>query len=169
MKNLILMCCLLLFLNCKKDQQKDTSVLKQTDRNTKKGTIKLTLEDKTYVYDNIDWGKSRIKNEEDIRLSIRQEGLPQIKFRFPDIEKSLAGGQSTFEIPDIYRKGFSPITLNFIVTIKDKKGEAITFRKGQIKANFKNNHFEMEFDGEGGPTLDDSKIYAISGIVNINI
>lgn len=171
MKNLMVLCCLLLFLNCKEKEQKETSVLKQTVIKTKNGAIELIIDSKTYVYDNIDWEKSGIKNDGDIRLSIRQGDLPKIIFKFPDIEKSLTDGQDTFEIPDVHRKGFSPITLNFIMNKEEegKKQEAVSFRKGKIKVSFKNNQLKMEFEGEGGPTLDDSKIYPISGTVNINI
>lgn len=168
MKNIMLICCFLLLIACKKEQSKEIEIseIKQT-KNASKGTVELSMDGKIYVYDDIDWKKSRIKNEEDIRLSIRQEGLPQLKLRFPDIEKSLEDGQDTFQIPDVHRRGFSPITLNFIVTIEDNKSEAITFRKGQVKASFKNSHFIMEFNGEGGPTLNAEIIYPIKGTINI--
>lgn len=55
------------------------------------------------------------------------------------------------------------------MTIKDKKSKAIIFCKGTVNVNFKNKYFTMEFNGEGGPTFDNSTTYPISGSVNINI
>jgi len=169
MKKIILISCIVLFFNCKKERSDKTQQAKKDIKITAKGTIELTLDGKTYIYDDINWEKSRIKNEKNLRLFIRHDELPEIQFRFPDIEKSLADGQNTFDIPDLYRRGFLPITLNFIVTIKDKKREAVTFRKGEIKASFKNNNLKIVFDGEGGPVLDAKTIYSISGTININI
>jgi len=161
----------MLLFACKKEQskEKETAEVKQTSKKASKGTVQLTMDGKTFVYDDIDWKKSRIKNKENVRLSIRQEGLPQIMFRFPDIEKSLAGGPDSFELPDVHRHGFSPITLNFIMTLDDKKREAISFRKGLVKASFKNNYLQIEFNGNGGPTLDDKINYPITGTLDINI
>ena len=165
MKKIILISCIVLFFNCKKEQSDKTLKVKKDTKITANGTIELTLDGKTYIYDNINWKKSRIKNEKNLRLSIRQEELPEIQFRFPDIEKSLDNGQDTFSIPDLYRRGFSPITLIFVQKIKDKKRKVVTFRKGEITVNFKNNHLKVEFNGEGGPALDAKTIYPI----NINI
>jgi len=169
MKKIILISCIALFFNCKKKQSDKTLQVKKETKITAKGTIELTLDGKTYIYDDINWEKSRIKNEKTLRLIIRQDELPQIQFRFPDIEKSLADGKDTFSIPDLYRRGFLPITLNFIVTIKDKSSEAVTFRKGKIKASFISNNLKITFDGEGGPALDAETIYPITGTININI
>lgn len=165
-----LICCLTLFISCKNEQPQEIEVsqLKETTKNDQKGTIEVSMDGKTYVYNNIDWKKSRIKNEEDILLSIRQNGLPRVMFKFPDIEKSLRDGQNTFKIPDVNRRGFSPITLNFILSTNDKKREAITFRKGQVKASFNDNHFVLKFEGQGGPTLDGKINYPIRGILDIN-
>lgn len=168
MKNIILVCSLLILISNSKERPAKASAFKKEDSEIKKDT-ELTLNGKTYVYDNINWEKSSVKNEKDIRLSIWQEGLPQIKFRFPEVKRSLADGQGTFKIPDIHRRGFSPITLNFIVALRDKKRVAVSFRTGVVIVSFTKENFTMEFSGEGGPTLDDSTTYPISGTVNINM
>jgi hypothetical protein len=140
----------------------------------KKGTMKIILDGKTYNYNDINWKKSRINYDNDkIRLSIRQDDFPQLMFSFPYVKKSLVNGQGFFKIPDIHRRVSAPITLNFIVrTTNDKnskKSEAVTLRQGQIKISLNNNKLEVEFEGEGGPTLRSSITYAISGTINMNL
>lgn len=135
-----------------------------------RGTMTLTLDKDTYQYDSIDWEKSRVKNEEDIRLSIRQNDLPQIKFNFPDVEKSMSSHQQTFQIPDIQRgAAVSPITLNFVVLLEGTEREAVTFREGQIMVSLKNNRLQFEFEGAGGPALDSSIVYPIRGKADLTI
>ncbi|WP_123897352.1 hypothetical protein [Aureibaculum marinum] len=168
MKNITLLFCFLLCIACKKEQSKQivTTKVKRTVKTTE-GTISLSLDGKTYIYDNIDWRKSKIINKENVKLSIRQEGFPIVQFMFPDIKKSLADGQEIFEIPDVHRPGFLPITLIFTMTKKDK--EVITFRKGQVKVSFNDNHLIVEFTGEGRPMSDSKTIYPIEGTINVNL
>ncbi|MGB5437359.1 MAG: hypothetical protein WBM98_15795 [Maribacter sp.] len=138
-------------------------------KNVSKGTMKLVLDGKTYVYDNIDWEKSRVKYDDDISLSLVQERMPQLKFRFPDVKESLTA-QNNFKLPDIHR-GKLPISINFILYLKEegKSREAWTFRTGELEAHLKNDRLQMSFEGVGGPSLDATKIYPISGSINIQL
>ena len=128
----------------------------------------VTLNDQTFIYDNIDWDKTRIKFEEDLRITLRQGDLPQIRFKFPDIVKTLETGQTSFEFPDVHRRGFSPITLNFIRKT-EAKNEAITMRKGKLEANLNGDILYLIFEGIGGPALDSDISYPISGNLLIKV
>ncbi|MBD1262186.1 hypothetical protein HZY62_16415 [Maribacter polysiphoniae] len=162
-----------LSLSCKEDKNhpENSTPLDQKERTKTafNGTMKLVIDGKTYQYDDIDWEKSRVKYDDNIRLSLVQERMPQLKFRFPEVKESLAA-QSTFKLPDIHR-GKLPISINFILYVKEegKSREAWTFRTGELEAHLKNDRLQMSFDGVGGPSLDASKIYPISGSIDIQL
>lgn len=171
-----------LLIGCKEQKKQDNAVAENKTgikQETLQGTMQLTLNGQTYVYDDIDRGKSRVKYDgEDVSLSLRQERFPIVKFRFPNIHKSLAEF-SEFKIPDVMRglktgkySGYhSPITLNFMV-YSEKEGknlEVTTLRKGTLRANFDNDRLHVEFEGEGGPALDSATLYPITGTIDIKM
>lgn len=172
MKSLIAFFILTILIGCREKSSDIVGLMEkrqEKNNNLSTGALKITINNKTYTYDNIDWKKSRIKLDEDIRLSIRQESLPRVQFIFPEVEKTLAEGQEVFKIPDIHRRGHSPITLNFMVTIDGKTREGVTLRKGEMKVSLKDKHLIVKFNGEGGPTLNASVNYAISGLIDIKM
>ncbi|SFZ93425.1 hypothetical protein SAMN05428642_103126 [Flaviramulus basaltis] len=174
MKVLItLLVIIVLLISCKESKKHEEKTILKTEKveveNASKGTLKLTLNGKTYVYNNIDWEKSRVKYDDNIRLSIVQERMPQLKFWFPDVKESLTA-QNNFKLPDIHR-GKLPISINFILYSEEggKSREAWIFRTGELRASLENDRFQMTFKGEGGPSLDSSKRYPISGELNIKM
>ncbi|SDM89205.1 hypothetical protein [Kriegella aquimaris] len=177
----ILMMLLLIAMSCNEKKRTNEAVAKAQISKSElgKGAMQLTLNGQTHVYNHIDWEKSRVKYDgENVSLRIRQKRLPIVKFRFPDIHKSLTEF-SEFKIPDVMRglksdkySGYhSPITLNFIVYSEKegKKQEAITLRKGTLRANFDNDRLHVEFEGEGGPSLDSTALYPIIGTIDIQM
>lgn len=173
---------LVLLLGCKEQKKQEDETAEnrtQVAQKTTKDTAQLTLDGKTYVYNNINWEKSRVKYDgEDVRLTLRQEKLPRIRFRFPDIHKSLER-QSEFKMPDVLRGGKSggyfnsPITLSFQVYEKPEdihpKG-VVSFHKGKLTANFENGRLHVEFEGEGRKALvDEREYFPVSGTIDINL
>jgi len=144
---------------------------KEAIKNTRKGFITYTMEGKTYKYDNINWKKSKIKNEEDLRLRILQSQLPNVEFKFPEIRKALSKGEGNFKIPDLNR-GLKQLQLKFFDetrVVDNRLNKHIVFRKGEIQAKLSGNNFTMSFTGEGGPMVDKTITFPISGSININI
>ena len=170
MKKIVLFIVPVLFVACKKEQATKSVVQDTLGLRTKKSSVTLIIDGKTYVYDHIDWKKSKIKKEEDLRLRILQAHLPRVEFKFPEIQKALSNGEGNFTVPDLDR-GLKQLQLKFFDetrVVKNKLNKYIVFRKGEIQAKLSGNNFTMSFTGEGGPMADKTITFPISGTININ-
>lgn len=170
---------LLLLMSCNESPKKEKTTNQPNIVTADKGAMQLTLDGKTYVYDDIDWDKSRVKYDgEDVRLALRQDRLPRVNFWFPDVHESLEQ-QNEFKIPDVLRGGKSggyfnsPITLSFQVYQKPEdhypKG-SVAFDKGQLTSSFENGRLKVAFEGEGSTVFQDEKAhFPVSGTMDIKI
>lgn len=111
----------------------------QPAQKTWQGSAQLTLNGKTYVPDEIDREKSRVK------------------FCAPDVHESLER-QREFKIRDVLRGGRSggyfnsPIMLNFQVNEKPDDRyptQVVFFHKGKLIASFDDGRLEVKFEGRG--------------------
>ncbi len=172
----------LLIMACKEHKEK-TGVLAEAKNvispQASRGAAQLTLGSQIFIYDNVDWEKTRIKYDgENLRLTLRQESLPRIRFRFPNIHESLEQ-QREFKIPDVLRGGKSggyfnsPITLSFQVYESSEdilpKG-VVSFHKGKLSASFEDGRLKVDFEGEGRKALVAEKDYfPIKGTIDIKV
>ena len=172
----------LLIMACKERKEKagalaeaENMILPQASQ----GTAQLTLGSETFIYDDVDWEKTRVKYDgENLRLTLCQESLPRIRFRFPNIHESL-DQQREFKIPDVLRGGKSggyfnsPITLSF--QVYESSGDilpkgVVSFHKGMLSASFEDGRLKVDFEGEGRTALVDEKDYfPIKGTIDVRV
>lgn len=147
------------FVACKTDSQStvETEKLateKQSKPANKKATIHLQFGDEKFTYSKKLYKESDIEYGQGLELDIEEEGLPEIRFNFPDADESLAAGFSSFRYEDRMSRaaaGFhSPVTLNFRHRDNETgKRMAISFLKGDMNVTIKNNRAMIDFKGIG--------------------
>lgn len=152
------------------DKQPDPLVAKRVHMHT--GSMSFVLDDQTYIYNDINWKKSRVNIEEDLRLRLLQDDLPNFEFKLPEIESALVNGERTFSIPDMDR-GLKQIQIKFFDEQRkeeNKLNKHIVFRAGEVQLKLsKSGNLQIHFEGEGGPMMNREVIFPISGTVKIEI
>ena len=178
MKTSLLSVLCIMFFACNEGTNSSSTTEQQSDRvvsnevTLQTGSMSFILDSQTYNYNNINWKKSRVKLEEDLRLRLLQGDLPNFEFKFPEIESALNNGEGTFSIPDMDR-GLKQIQIKFFDEqrqVENKLNKHLVLRTGEVQVKLsKEGKLELRFEGEGGPMSDREVTFPISGTLNIEI